>query len=105
MDVAFNSQRLRSLCENEAIMVDQLGKVAAGALQICLADLDAASTIADVTVNYAAEVVLTADIQLTPCEGLCVRVRPNNSQARRGRKPIDWRSVSRVKIMEISLRA
>ena len=105
MEIAFNTQSLRSMCENENVMNQKLGRVAAQAFQVCLADLRAASKIADVTVNYAAEIVSESDIELAPTEGLRVRLRANDLRAKKPKAgPVDWTTVSRLKIMEIAHR-
>jgi len=102
MEIAFSTQSLRSVCENEAVMNQKLGRAAAQALQVCLSDLRAATTIADVIANYATEFVSGSDIELAPTEGLRVRLRANDSKVRKARtNAIDWAVVSRLKIMEI----
>jgi len=101
MEIAFSTQSLRSICENEAVMNQKLGRAAAQAFQVCLADLRAATTVADVTANYAAE-FSGSEIELAPTEGLCVRLRANDSKIRKSKNnPVDWKIVSRLKIMEI----
>jgi hypothetical protein len=83
-------------------MDQKLGRAAARAFQVCLSDLRAASTIADVTANYAAEFVSGSDIELAPTEGLRVRLRANDSWIKKSKaKPVDWATVSRLKILEI----
>jgi hypothetical protein len=105
MEIAFNTQSLRSLCENENVMTKRLGSIGAQALQVCLADLRAASTIADVTVSYAAEVASASDIEIFLAEGLHVRLRAVDSKVRKPKgKSVDWAGVSRLKIMEIASR-
>jgi hypothetical protein len=102
MEIAFATQSLRSICENETVMNQKLERAAAQAFQVCLADLRAASTVADITANYAAEVVSPSDIELAPTEGLRVRLRANDFKAKKSKaNPIDWATVSRLKIMEI----
>jgi hypothetical protein len=101
MEIAFNTQLLRSMCENENVMNQRLGRVAAHALQVCLADLRAASIVADITVNYATEIVSKSDIELAPQEGLRIRLRANDKAKKRAAGPVDWANVSRLKIMEI----
>jgi hypothetical protein len=102
MEIAFSTQSLRSLCENEAVMNQKLGRTAAQALQVCLSDLRAAATIADVVANYATEFVFGCDVELAPTEGLRVRLRANNSKVSKAKtKAVDWAVVSRLKIMEI----
>lgn len=82
-------------------MTKRLGKIDAQALQVCLADLRAASTVADVTVNYAAEKNSARDITIAPIDGLRIRLRAVDSKARGKDKSIDWIKVSRLKVMEI----
>jgi hypothetical protein len=83
-------------------MDQKLGRAAAQAFQVCLSDLRAASSISDVTANYAAEFVSGSDIELAPTEGLRVRLRANDSKAKKSKAyPVDWTNVSRLKIMEI----
>jgi hypothetical protein len=105
MEIAFSTQSLRSICENEAVMNQKLGRAAAQAFQVCLADLRAATTVADVTANYATEFVSGSDIELAPTEGLRVRLRANDSRIKKSKgNPVDWNVVSRLKIMEIAHR-
>src|SRR3954466_4128977 len=102
MEIAFNTKSLRSLCEVEAEMTQKLGSAHAEALRVCLADLRAAASIADVTLNYAAEVVSQTEVKISPCEGIYIRLRAKDSWVSKKRgQAIDWKKVSRVKLMEI----
>lgn len=102
MEIAFNTQSLRSICEKEDLMDKKLGSAGAKALQVCLADLRAASTVADLTANYSAEVVSRSDIVLVPADGLRLRLRTTDSKVKNLKADgSDWTKVSRLKIMEI----
>ena len=105
MEIGFNTQSLRSICENESVMDKKLGRVGAQAFQVCLADLRAASTIADVTINYAAKMVSPSEIELVLAEGIHVRLRAVELKTKKRKlNTIDWAKLSRLKIMEIANR-
>jgi hypothetical protein len=106
MEIAFNTKSLRSLCQVETEMSNKFGSAVTEALRVCLADLRAAVTIADVTSGYAADMVSKNEIKIIPYEGIQIRLRANERQLRRKKGDVvDWTKVTRVKIMEISRRA
>lgn len=106
LELAFNSRRLRAICENEAQANEELGVEVAGALQHRLADLRAARTVKDLIVGHpcvldldeAQEQVMSVDLY----DGYQVIFCANHvNNPRNGSGKVDWLRVSRIKILRI----
>ena len=103
MIIAFETKRLREICEDDAVAVNELGSPAAKALQQRLADLRAAETIRDLIVGSPRvsgidDAILT--ITLTPTAHTiwsANHVSPPRDEAGR----IDWMRTRRVRLLEI----
>ena len=101
MELAFESQELRSICEHEATAKDALGAEIAEALRHRLADLRVATSIADLIVGNAHTVEVGSIIYLVI--DLCRRHQivleanhPENPLTDSGQ--LDWAKVSRIKV-------
>ena len=104
MELAFDSKPLRTICESEDDATQELGHAVSEILKHRLADLRAATSIADLLVGrprvlqravhqYMA-VDLGDDLRLVFCAN-----HPNNPVAKSGQ--VDWLKVSRIKILRI----
>ena len=104
LELAFDSRRLRAICENEAQANEELGVEAAGALRHRLADFRAARTVKDLIVgrpriwDEAQEQVMSVDLY----DGYQVIFCANHvNNPRNGSGKVDWLRVSRIKILRI----
>ena len=103
MELAFDSQGLRTICENEARANDELGLAAAGALKNRLADLRAATTIYDLVAGRPR--FLETDNQrliVDLSNGRRIVLEANhtvNPTTESGR--LDWARISRIKLLRI----
>ena len=104
LELAFDSQSLRTLCESEAYARCDLGPNVAEALKRRLADLSAATSVNDLVVGLPREVEgsdrqeMAVDLR----DGYRIIFRanhPKNPIADNG--DLDWGSVSRLKILRI----
>lgn len=103
MEVAFDSPLLRSICEDQASAMKELGPVVAGILKRRLADIRAASTLTGIPaghLRFAVEGGGRAIIDLG--DGYTIELEANHRRnpTREG-GDIEWGSVSRVKVMRI----
>ena len=104
MQLAFESELLRSICENEATAETELGPDIAPALRGRLADLSAAASIralpagnphfADVEDTECLVIDLTRNCQL-----ICKANHARNPLVASGN--LDWDQVSRIKVVHI----
>jgi proteic killer suppression protein len=105
LELAFSTQELRTLCEAEAAADRRLGAAAGGALRKRLADLRAASNMAEFMklVGGCATRGRNKDqIEVDLVEGAIVVLGPNHVKTPRTTpRGIDWSQVSRVKILRI----
>ena len=104
MIIAFDTKKLREICEDDAVAVKELGSPAAEALRQRLADLRAAESISDLLVGNprtsgAENVNLTIDLTAT------ARTIWSQNQTTPLRTPlgdIDWKRTGRVRLVEIA---
>ena len=104
MEIAFASKRLRSICENASEAEISLGIESAVKLRRRLADLRAASTLSDFIVGRAqgrGEDLTEMRIELTDTTSL-VMVQNHMMAPLLKSGSINWKKVSRVKILKIS---
>lgn len=104
MQLAFESQSLRAICENENQAKLELGAAAATMLKHRLADLRAASSVRDIVAGRPREIdgpppkPMVVDL----CDGrriVFTANHPNNPLTEAGN--LDWRTVSRIRILRI----
>lgn len=104
MELAFGTRSLRSLCADEEIAVQQLGRHLATELLARIADLRAASTFDDIVAGRP-EFLNDRDprVIIVVTEGVTMVIRPN--QPEKSRKPLaifDWAQVYRIRIDELT---
>ena len=102
MELAFESEKLRDICERESEAARKLGSTAAGMLRHRLADLEAAKSAKDLLAGQprVAPDGVTMIIELS--DGYKLAFVPNhllNPTSSAGK--IDWAKVSRVRIVSI----
>ena len=104
MQLAFESQWLRTLCEQDIEAEQQLGNSASRALQHRLADLQAAASVVDLVAgnprivkasNIESLVIDLAEVS----ELVLVANHTTNPLSDSGR--LDWSSVTRVRVVRI----
>lgn len=104
MELAFQSKRIRSICENEADAEEELGPVAAQALKHRLADLRAATSIAEVVVGNPRPPrdggTPCLIIDLSDSSYITVQANHPENPLTEKAEP-DWTSISRLKVTHI----
>ncbi len=102
MEVAFESQLLRTLCENEVQAKLRLGAEVAEQLKHRLGDIMAAKSPADLIAGHPR---LSSDGQATIidlCNGQQLVFKANHTRCPKTKDDvIDWSRVSRIKIVKI----
>lgn len=103
MELAFDTLRLRTVCENEAQAVEQFGEKVAEALKHRLADLRAAPSLVDIPAGHPRPLEETGEkFAVLLREGWRMVFRANHPKRRRQESGnIDWSNVSRIKICRI----
>lgn len=105
MELAFRTRSLRSLCGDEAIADQQLGRNLATELRARIADLRAATSFDDIVAGQPAFLNgqdPRAIIALG--EGVTIVIRPNHPDPARNLEPqIDWKQVYRIRIDEVTM--
>ena len=104
MELSFQTEDLRRMCEHEAVALEQLGQLAAGALKNRLSDLYGADFIADVLAGRPRQLSSNGVdcIQFDLAERYTLTVSPNHVPPRN--KPnghTDWSRVRRIKIISV----
>ena len=104
MELAFDSEGLRSLCEDESVATRELGAVASDLLRHRLADLRAASSIADLLVGRP-RMVVSAEIEQLVIDlnnGFVIVLQANHPKnpIKEG-EGLDWEAISRLKVVHI----
>ena len=104
MQLAFDSEHLRSICENEAASETELGEDITRALRGRLADLSAATSVSDLPAgNPCISDVGDTEclvIEITrDCQLICKANHIRNPLTVSGN--LDWDQVSRIKVVHI----
>lgn len=104
MEIAFNTLTIRSLCEDEAEAEKYFGKDLSQALKRRLADIRAATSISDLVVGTPSP-LSNGDrdkmcIELSPWTHLVFCANHRKNPCTDGGE-IDWKKVTRIKIMAI----
>lgn len=104
MEIAFQSRLLRDCCESEDMLEARFGEEAAAAIIRRLADLRAATTIADLAVGNPCE--LDAGTNPTLCidlaDGYRVLLRANHlNLPRTSTGALSWPEITRLKVISI----
>lgn len=103
MELAFDSEQLRTTCENETAAKAQMGANAAEALKRRLADLRSANSISDLVAGHPRFVEGTEEHMVVDLENgyymiFCAN-HPHNPLTENDK--LDWTRISRVKILRI----
>ena len=104
MEIAFETRKLRSICESEAIALREMGPNISETLKHRLADIRAASSIADLVVGNArfwgdGEAQRCVIDLIDGCHITCKANHPDNPLT--DSETLDWERISRLKIVEI----
>jgi hypothetical protein len=104
VQLAFDSPWLRTVCESERVAKDELGGAVAEVLKHRLADMAAATSVADLVAGRPRGLGGTARNQMAVdlCEGYVITFAANhtkNPNTETG--DLDWKRVSRIKILRI----
>lgn len=104
MQLAFDSESLRSICENDADARRELGEAVAEVLQRRLADLCAANSIYELPVGQPQIINVEGYqyVSIDLCEGYQVIFCSNHPrQPVTASGALDWTQVSRIRILRI----
>jgi len=104
LEIAFATQELRHLCEDEAAAQAAFGVRVASRLKARLADLDVATALSDIAVGRPrpAGSVAGLDVLLDLTRDTRLLLRVNHAKVpRRQDRAVNWARVSRVQIMRI----
>lgn len=101
MEIAFATKGLRSICESQASAVAEFGADMAARLQPRIADLRAATTVADVRVGRPRELADGKRMAVQVSEGLSIVFAPNHATTPRTKGNVDWTRVTRICIVQI----
>jgi proteic killer suppression protein len=102
LELAFATQKLRRLCENEAAARAELGVQVAAKLKARLADLDVVDNLSQVAVGHLrpAKDATGLELLLDVTQDIRIRLRINHHTVpRRQDLSLDWSRVSRIKIL------
>lgn len=105
MEIAFDTQRIRSFCESGGLATEEWGAEVAQALKHRLADLRAATSVKDLVVGQPRVLDGEADrkyMYLDLCNGYRMVFSANHpTPPMTDSGNLDWAKVSRVKISRI----
>jgi len=103
IQLAFKNEKLRQICESPISAKRKLGPVAGGSLHVRLADLRAADSPADLTDLGVAIYDPGSETRIViPVDGgYRLLAEANHREAPGGPGALDWRQVTRVKIVDI----
>jgi len=102
VQLAFETQQLRTICESSAEAITEFGQEVAYLLMARLADLDSAVSMRDVLVGQP-RTCDSGDLEIELTGGyrmVCRANHPSNPITDSGM--IDWDRVSRIRIVDIS---
>lgn len=100
MELAFDSERLRSICEDQSLATQEVGSEVAEALKRRLADLRAANSITDLLAGHPRVIAEHLVIDLGMGYSLTLQANhPRNPVNAEG--GLNWTIVSRLKVLRI----
>lgn len=104
MEVAFDSELLRSICEDQAVATKELGAAVAETLQRRLADLRAANAVSDLPTGHPRVSILENDeyllIDLSDGHVIALQANHRRNPIKNGGE-LEWERVSRLKVIRI----
>jgi len=102
LEFAFSTQGLRTLCETEAAADRQLGAECAAALRRRLADLRAASNVAELVAGHVRPGTAKDQLVIDLVDGAVIVLCANHVKTPRvASHEVDWAKVSRIKFLRI----
>lgn len=104
MELAFETEDLRHMCEHEAVALKQLGQLAADALRNRLSDLHTADFIDEVLAGRPRHISIDGIdcVQFDLAERYTLTVSPNHVPPRNAPDgQTDWSRVRRIKIIRV----
>lgn len=105
MELAFSTEELRTLCEAEAAADRRLGPTGGTALRSRLADLRAASNVAELLAlagTRARQGAAKDQLMIDLVDDAVLLFGPNHMKTpRTTSRDVDWSQVSRVKILRV----
>jgi toxin HigB-1 len=104
LEIAFQSRKLRTLCESEAEAAEQYGAPTATQLQHRLADLQAALSVEDLPLGVPEAIVGTSASEMTMqlADKMALVFVPNHVRRRlTDTGDPDWHRIHRIKVIRI----
>ena len=104
MEIAFDSELLRSACEDQAVATNELGPAVAEILQHRLADLRAANAVSDLPAGNPRVSILDKDeyLLIDLSDGYVIALQANHRRnVTNEGGDLEWRRVSRLKVIRI----
>lgn len=103
MEVAFDSRSLRSICEDQALAMEEFGAIVAEALKHRLADIHAADTLNELPISHRCVAAEEGEhIVIDLGAGYSIALAANHRRNPTGKGgEIEWGMVSRLKVMRI----
>ena len=103
MILAFDTEELRTICEDPDVARSQLGEDVAGVLRVRLADLRAIDCIADLLVGRTARKGHQDNLlQVELVDGVAMTFVPNHNRPRvTDSGGVDWLRVRRIRLIQI----
>jgi len=104
MQLAFESQALRAICENERVAVENLGIEVAEALKKRLSDLRAAGSLTDLVAGSPRLLEGGSRLTLLLANNQKILLVPNHRKAPTAPDgSLDWTRVSRLRLIQIGV--
>lgn len=104
MELSFETEDLRRMCEHEALALGRLGQFASAALRNRLSDLHGADFISDVLAGRPRQLFMNGSdcIQFDLADGHTLTVSSNHVPPRNTHEGhTDWSRVRRIKIVSV----
>jgi hypothetical protein len=106
MDVGFDSKKLRDVCESEEMLENVYGRDSSGSLMSFFADLQAATTLDDLSSIYSIDPNCSGEgefkVSITQSCQVSLRGIAKSRMSQLGAEP-DWSCARRVKILKIEI--
>ncbi|MCP8687281.1 hypothetical protein [Marinobacterium sedimentorum] len=104
LEIAFDTKKLRKLCENETYADKQLGREVADMLRHRLADMDSALVVTDLVAGVPKKINYddVSCLSLKLCNSYFIVFCSNNVNTPiLSASEVDWKSIRRIKIISI----
>lgn len=100
LEISYRFQWLRDVCEDDSRAAAKFGKAVAKALRARLSDINAASTVMQLVVGKPFPVG-NQDFKVELADGFRLVFSSNHKTTRNSTNPIDWATITRIKIIGI----